>query len=55
MDKHTKRVLKQIKLNDSDWDNLIKDLQEEENKKTIQLKYGLNNFQYKKIKEYLYG
>lgn len=54
MDKYTKRALKQVRLSDSEWDDLIKDFQEEENKKTIQAKYGLNNFQYKKIKKYLF-
>lgn len=54
MDKHTKRVLKQVKMSDSGWDDLIKNFQDGENKKTIQAKFRLNNFQYKKIKEYLF-
>lgn len=55
MDKHTVRVLKQVQLSSEDWDNLIKDIQEGENKKIIQAKYKLSNFQYKKLKEYLFG
>lgn len=54
MDKHTKRVLKQVQLTSEEWDNLIKDIQEGENKKIIRAKYNLTNFQYKKLKEYLF-
>lgn len=55
MDRYVERALKQVKLTSEEWDDLIKDFQENENKKLIQAKFKLNNFQYKKIKEYLFG
>ncbi len=55
MNKNLQRVLKQVKLTQSDWDDLIKDFEEGETKLLIRAKYNLNNFQYKYLKKYLYG
>lgn len=49
------RILKQIILTDDQWDQLLKDFENGETKGMIKAKYGLNNFQFKYLKKYIYG
>lgn len=53
--KYLKRVMRQVKLSQQDWDQLIEDFQNGEEKNTIMAKYGLRNLQYKTLKKYFIG